>query len=181
MSNIRRLTISLIVAGMVAGTANAATPALTAALLTDIPAVQNACMQVAHDKLLLDIARATNNAAGITTNWAHLMADMSTLKIANRTLAADVKMYVKPSKDEVSVAGTAFEAAFVQLKADVAKNNTAAIAADTKLVDTTFTALLTAQMQLQAYLNALAGAGANEGCTVDIHGDIQNSGRHNDD
>ena len=159
---------SMVIAGLLCGSlmtqAQAAAPQpLPASIGPNVAAVQSACAQLRNDALQLDISRATHDAAGVTAGLTATKADQATLRSARETLTTTVQTYMQPARDAVSAADTAYEAAFTQLKSDVI-HNPGAVTSDKAKLHSTFSILEMARAQVQANLQALAGAGAFGRC-----------------
>jgi hypothetical protein len=149
---------------LVTAMAQAALPQpLPASIALNVAAVQAACADVRHDAFQVDISRATNDSAGVSSGLTTLRADRAALQAAQEVLATAVRAYMKPARDAVDVAETAYESAFTQLRADVIGNPGAVTADKTKLLSA-YATLEATQAQVQANLQALAGAGALGRC-----------------
>lgn len=168
MYKVLTLAIASLCSGTLMTQAQAVQPQpLPANIAANVAAVQAACADVRSDTVQLDISRATHDSAGVTANLTTLKSDQATLRTARETLSTSVETYMKPARDAVSVADTAYEAAFTQLRADVI-GNPSAVPADKAKVLSAFSTLEAAQDQVQANQQALAGAGAFGRCPGDV-------------
>lgn len=172
MVSIRNTLIAAAVAGALSGSAFGATITLTPAVAADITQTQTACTALLGAKLALDLARVTNDTAGVTSALATVNTDSTALRTAQRQLETDIKTYLTPAGTAASAAAATFEAAFTTLRADVGKSASAAtIATDKSAVTAAFNALVVAEAQLQASTDLLAGSGANDEC-IDARVDL---------
>lgn len=163
MRTLKTLLIASLVAGISPLAAHAASTPLPATIAPDVAAVQSACSQLRYDAVLLDISRASNDAAGVSSNLGAVKNDQTMLVNALQTLGLAADAYLQPSLDALSAADTAYQAAFTQLRSDVTANP-GALTTDKANLLSAFNAQEAARVQVLANRQALTAAGAMNGC-----------------